>query len=117
VETVSEMSVCEFGMDSSLAVKLDWRCNRTGNVLHAQSNTEVASCNLVAVEKHSYSENVFVALSIQMKRARAILSSVAGRAIQYFSTLSHKWHDLKKKPVLKIKCVSYVYWTVHHLDS
>jgi len=32
-----------------------------------------------------------------MQRARAILPSVGGHAIQHFSTLSHNRHDFRKK--------------------
>ena len=39
-----------------------------------------------------------------MQSAGAILSSVAYPALQYFTTLSHKRHDLKKKKLLNIKC-------------
>ena len=50
-------------------------------------------------------ECVFVTLG--MKRAvrmrRIILSSIACQTIQYFSTLSHNRHDLKKK--LNLNCV------------
>jgi len=32
-----------------------------------------------------------------MQCACAIMSSVKSQALQYFSTLSHKWHDFRKK--------------------
>jgi len=58
---------------------------------------------------------VCVALGIQYVVRRIV--TVACAAPEYFSTLSHKWHDCRKKTLLNIKRVSYVYWTVHHCDS
>jgi len=47
----------------------------------------------------TYSECVFVALGIQtaMHMRHIILSSVACRALQYFSTLWHKRRDFRNK--------------------
>jgi len=44
----------------------------------------------------TYSEFMFVALGIQhaMHMRRIILSSVASLTVPYFSTLSHKRHDI-----------------------
>jgi len=55
----------------------------------------------------TYSECVFVAVGIQyalrMRPVIRVLSSVACLAVQYFSTLSHRRHDFRKK-LLNIKC-------------
>jgi hypothetical protein len=52
---------------------------------------------------------VSVALAIQhaMRMRHAILSSVACPVLPYFSKLSHKGHDIRKKKSLCIKCVSW----------
>ena len=70
----------------------------------------------------TYSEFLSVALVIQnaMRMRRIILSSVACPTLPYlphyiaicglsnstiFTTLSHNWHDFRKKKLMKIKCV------------
>jgi len=68
----------------------------------------------------SSSECVSVAFVIQhpLRMCRIILSLVACLVVSYFSTLYKKMGRFKKR-FLDIKFVyeSYVYWTVHHLDS
>jgi hypothetical protein len=58
----------------------------------------------------TYSEWVSVALVIQhlMHMCRLVLSSVACPTVQYFSTLSHKRHDFRKK-ILNLNCVFRFY--------
>ena len=56
----------------------------------------------------TYSECVFVALGIQEGKY-AIESSVACLALQYFSTLSHKWYDFREKKVIEYEIVFHLY--------
>jgi hypothetical protein len=50
-----------------------------------------------------------------MQCSCAILPSVACPALQYCSTLSHKWHDFrKKKKLLNTKCVLIFDWQISH---
>jgi len=41
----------------------------------------------------------------KMRMRRIILSPVACPALQYFFTLTHKWHDFRKTKLLSIKLV------------
>jgi hypothetical protein len=52
-----------------------------------------------------YPEIVFVALVSSMQRACFTLLSVTYPALSYFSTLSHKWQDLRKKVIKYNTCV------------
>jgi hypothetical protein len=49
---------------------------------------------------------------------RIIMSSVACLTVPYFSTLSHKLHDFRKKRLLNIKCVlifsTTCVWNISH---
>jgi len=45
----------------------------------------------------TYCECVFIALGIQCERRTRHIVNWACTFLQYFSTLSHKGHDLKKK--------------------
>jgi len=56
----------------------------------------------------TYSEYVLLTLGIQhaVCMRRVILSFVACPSLPYFSTLSHKWYDFRKKKVFERKtCV------------
>jgi hypothetical protein len=67
-----------------------------------KGNTEALSCNHCCRGQAiniTYSECVFVALAIQHECACAVLLSVACPAVRYFSTLSHKRHDFRKKNI------------------
>jgi hypothetical protein len=44
-----------------------------------------------------------------MQFTYAILSSLACPAVQYFSTLSHKWHDFRKKNGVQKVCFGFLY--------
>jgi len=80
--------------------------NKRGNV--CITNNETHSYNHCCSRKAisiTQPEWVFVTLGIQ-QRASAILSSVACPTIQYFSTISHKWHDFQNKVIEHQTCVS-----------
>ena len=71
-------------------------------------NTGARSCNHYCCVKAKiipYSECVSVALGTLHAMRMPRIVSVACPAVQYFSTLSHKWHDLRKIVIEHKMCV------------
>ena len=61
--------------------------------------------------------SLFIQYAVRMRRV--ILSSVASLALQYFSTLSHKRYDFRKKKVTEHKVCVYIFsrsfvWNISH---
>ena len=87
---------------------------KTDSVPTYKHNTEVPShshfCHGSAMSI-TCSDRVFVVLVIRLAKRlpRAILSSVASPALQYFSTLFHEGHDFRKKKLLDIECVFFMF--------
>jgi hypothetical protein len=78
--------------------------------MYIKRNTEVLSrihCCSGKAMSILYSESVSAALVTQhaMRMRRIILPSVACPALPYFSTLSHKRHDFRKKVIEHKMCV------------
>ena len=104
-------------------------CTRTGVLLPAwgtgkptiqamyvQCSTEARSrkhCCRGKAWSITYSEFVSLVSVIQhaTRMRHIIFTSVTCLAIPYFSTLSHKRHDFRKKKILNIKCVLIFYTT------
>ena len=55
-----------------------------------------------------YYECMFIALGVQ-HAVRIRLSSVACPSLQYFSKLSHKWNDFRKRVTEHKMCFDFLY--------
>jgi len=86
-----------------------WQENVARRTMYEQCNIEVRSCNQFCNGKATnitHSECVFVALFIQhaIRTRHTILPSAACSAVQHFSTLSHKRHNLREKVIEHKMC-------------
>jgi hypothetical protein len=85
---------------SSLNVVLLLYIVEQGRQCTCTRNIETRSCNQCCKGKAisiTFSVCVFIVLVSNIQRACAILSSVTCSTVQYFSALSHKRHDFKKR--------------------
>jgi hypothetical protein len=87
-------------------------CNQTANVRVTLQWGAFMEPLLQKKNNKHYIFRVFVALSTQ-NAIPATLSSVASQALQYFSTLSHKWCNFQKK-LLNTKCVFWFSLQILH---
>ena len=72
----------------------------------------LSQCRAIRI---TYSEPTLVALGIQHARRMyyVILRSVACPAVEYFSRLSHIWHDFRKKKVIEQKICFSIFFTTY----
>jgi hypothetical protein len=96
---VTEHRICVPRKHTAVKKKQEEQCRYKRNIKTRSRN----HCCLGKAISLTYSECVSVALDTQhAKRMRhIILSPVASLALQYFSTVSHKRHDFRKKSFLK----------------
>jgi len=80
------------GIRKAFAYNVTWERSRNRCCRGKAINITYAECLSVAVIQHA------------MRMCPIILSSVACLVLPYFPTLSHKWHDFRKR-LLNIKSV------------
>jgi len=84
---------------------------KKGNLRMCNGNVDARSFNHCCGEKAiiiTYSEFVFAALGFQhvILMRHIFMCGLSSSTVFFFFTLSHKWHDFRKKKLLNIKCVS-----------
>jgi len=108
---------------ASLILILSHHClikDTTRQAMYVYCNTVACFCNHCCCRKAigiTYFEGVLVAFGIQHAMCMCRIIIVACPDVQYFSTLSHKWHNYKKKKKKKVLTMKYVVWFSLHFSE